>query len=132
MCGNTSKGKDPAHDINVEFIQSVVSADIFAMGIMLLQIATGCPCQLDLPLKVNCKTVTNNQFVATPFFGHLIENLIDEAHVKQTIKLQERLLANPKLYLTKSLDHYGLLADSDFSRLLTGLIAFNHYARLNV
>lgn len=87
---------------------------------------------MELPVKVSCRTVDNKFFVTTPHFGHCKDGQINEAHVGQTIKLQERLLKNSHLYLKKSNDHYGLLSDPDFVKILTGMIASEHYMRPNV
>ena len=56
--------------VNVKFIQAASSADIFSLGLILLQIATGCPAQLDLPLKIKCRTIDDSLYVATPYYGH--------------------------------------------------------------
>lgn len=96
-------------EVNVKFLQACASADVFALGILLLQIATGCPSQMELPLKVNCQTIKNKFFLTTPHFGHCKDSNIDEKYVAQTVKLQERLLKNTKLFLNKSNDHYKLM-----------------------
>lgn len=51
--------KRSGNDANVKFLQSAASADIFGLGVILLQIATGCPSQLELPVKLKCTSIEN-------------------------------------------------------------------------
>lgn len=60
---------------------------MFALGIILLQISTGIPAQLELPLKFRCKTIKGKYFNGTPLFGHCDNSFLGEKHVGQTIKL---------------------------------------------
>ena len=88
---------------------------------------------LDLPIKAICRTVKNECFIASPHFGHCLDGIIDEKHVGQTIKLQQRLLVNTHLYLhNKHYNHYKLLSDQDFVKILTSMISADHYLRPNV
>lgn len=100
----------------MKFLQEATSADVFGLGIIMLQIATGCPSQLALPIKVRCKSVNNRFYVTTPHFGHCQSSMIDEKYVLLTIKMQEKLINNLDFFLKKtaSADHYNLLKDKNF------------------
>ena len=50
----------PNEDVNVRFLQASASADIFSLGVVLLEIATGIPCQVEMPIKLRCVTVNNS------------------------------------------------------------------------
>ena len=70
-----------ASNPKVDLLQSFVSADVFSLGVILLQIATGCPSQLQQPLKSKFRTVDGKFFMALPHFGNFVGNAIDDAHV---------------------------------------------------
>ena len=99
--------------VNVKFLQSAASADCFGLGMILLQIATGYPSQMELPLTVKLQTVKGNFVIVSPHFGHCLNSTPTDKYASQTIKLQGRLLNNLKFFLkkNKSMDQYGLLAD---------------------
>lgn len=65
-------------DVNVKFLQAAASADCFALGVMLLQIACGYPCQMELPVKFKCRTIKDSYYLGAPHFGHCIENVDDK------------------------------------------------------
>lgn len=118
--------------VNVKFLQACSSADVFALGTILLQIATGCPSQLELPVKFRCKTVQGKYFVGATLFGHCQDSMITERHVGHTIKLQERLLRNIDVFLKKNFDHSGLLKDKAFYGIMTRMTSPYFYMRPNV
>lgn len=119
--------------LNVKFLQASSTVDVFGLGVILLQIATGCPAQLDLPLKVNLRTVANRCIMATTLFGHCLDGAINDKHAGQTIKLQERLLGNTHLYLrNKQLNQYSLLSDYEFVTILTKMVHANYFQRADV
>lgn len=65
-------------DVNVKFLQAAASADVFALGVILLQIATGCPSQMELPVKLKCKTIHDKFYVGVSHFGHCSENVVTD------------------------------------------------------
>ena len=75
------------NQMNMRFLQSTSSADIYSLGIILLQVAMGVPAMLDLPVKFKTKTLKNEYFVGTPLLGHCENGEIDHHHAGLTIKL---------------------------------------------
>ena len=68
-------------------MQGIASLDVFSLGVILLQIATGCPTQLDVPIKFRCTTTSDDFFIGAPHFGYCLEGLVNDKYVSQTVKL---------------------------------------------
>lgn len=67
--------KNGLKNSNMKFMQARASADIFSLGLVLLQIATGIPSQCDLPIKLRCQTIKNKHYHDTAHFGLCDEGL---------------------------------------------------------
>lgn len=87
----------------------LASADVFSLGVLLLQIATGYPSQLELPIKVRCQSVDQKFYLAQPHFGYCVKEQIDKMQVFQTIKRQERFINNINFFLLVGNDPYNFL-----------------------
>ena len=85
--------------MNVKFLQAVATADCFSLGMILLQIAMGCPNQTELPVKFKCQTIEDRYYMSAPFFGHCIDGKVDDTYVVRTIRLQERLIKHQNHFL---------------------------------
>lgn len=61
--------------------------DVFSLGILILQVIIGCPTQLQMPIKIRCKTVDGQAFTDTPVFGQspLSDQIVDQAHISTLI-----------------------------------------------
>lgn len=115
----------------VDFLKTSASVDIFSLGILLLQIGTGCPSQLELPLKTRCRSINDKVYLVAPHFGNCLKSQIDEKHVALTIKRQERVIKNTEIFIKKSSDPYGLLKDKDFCDIIKRMISHLNYIRPN-
>lgn len=102
--GATQDTSNNNTDVNVKFLQAAASADCFALGVMLLQIACGYPSQMELPVKFKCRTIKDTYYLSAPHFGHCIEN-VDDRYAGQTIKFQERLLNNIDFFIRNNKKH---------------------------
>ena len=81
------------YDSKSQLLQSAATADVFSLGIILLQMFSGYPCQLENPLHFKCETIHHRYFMGTPHFGFQ-KGKLNEEHVSMIIRLQERHLNN--------------------------------------
>lgn len=117
---------------NVIFNQAISTSDVYALGIILLQIATGYPAQMELPIKIKCQTINNQEaYLTTPHFGQY-QGGINKKHIGLTVKHQERIGRYTESILKKCEDPYGLLGDADFFSLLSKIIAADYQLRPTV
>lgn len=80
---------------------------------------------MQLPLRVQCKTIKGKFYLTTPWFGNCSSWLIDRKHADLTIKMQMRSINNIDFLLKKNDDNYGLLHDKDFYEILKRMTALN-------
>ena len=113
----------------INFLQSTATTDIFSLGVILLQITTGSPAQLQLPLRFKCLTTEGDSFIDVPFFGSY-QDPNTEQSVRQIIKLQEKILRNLD-HFSKKNDRMKLYQNEDFKDLLQKLLAVEHCHRLS-
>lgn len=104
----------------IKFLQAVTSADVYSLGVILLQIFTGCPSQLDVTAKFKCYTVDDKMFLGVPHFGYCIEGKVDNMYVSQTIKWQERFIkySSQLVQLRQEMKIYGFNQKSELYRLI--------------
>ena len=99
-----------------------------------MQIATGCPSQLSIPVKLKCQTTSNQCYMTTPLFGHCLNAVVDDVYVQQTIKIQEKVLTNQNHFLNnfKRKGVCSLLNDKYFDLILKRMISLKNYTRPNI
>lgn len=118
-------------EFNIQFIQSCASFDVFSLGVCILQIVTGQPTQLQLPVRFKCNMINESTFINTPAFG-CSHSIADEKQVNSVIKLQNKVLNNLEMYLEKN-DRYGLChKDKDLYNLLVKMLSKDYYRRPDV
>lgn len=98
----------------MKFIQAATSSDIYSLGLILHQIATGYPTQMELPIKLKCKTIKDEIYITYPQFGFQTHGTISMKHVGLTIKHQERFGKHLQSFIKKSENPYGLYSDPEF------------------
>lgn len=73
-------------ELNLQFMQSCASFDVFSLGVIVLQIICGFPTQVQLPTRFKCSMVSGKNYMNTPLFG-CCNSIADEKHVSALIKL---------------------------------------------
>ena len=54
---NGCQAKKTNNDLKVKYFRAAANADVFSLGVILLQMVTGCPSQLEGPMKIKCETI---------------------------------------------------------------------------
>lgn len=68
--------------MNIKDLSILAQADVFSLGSVLLQIATGVPSQCELPVMIRCKKADNTMHQAIAHFGYCTKGLSFERYAK--------------------------------------------------
>lgn len=104
--------------------------DMYSLGILLMEIITGCPAQMQLPLTCQCHTIDGQEMHETaPFFGQsAFLGQVDLQHIIRFIKVQSKFINGLPSYLQKH-DPYKLTQDAYLVNLVQTLLTVDENLR---
>ena len=82
-------------DLNLQFMQSFTKFDIFSLGVILLQVISGSPIQLQLKTRCKCTMITGKTYVEQPLWGFFDQQL-NEPMVNKIMNAQNKTINNFK------------------------------------
>lgn len=106
------------------------SFDVFSIGILLLNIISGKPHQVQLPMMLKQKTVRCQEYMDKPLLGRCYDKY-DEDIVKDLVKSQVKLLNDLPRFLELH-DRYKIARDADFVELLQSMLSLDSSLRPSI